>query len=247
MTFAAEEIGLLGSAHFVNSPTVPLENIVAMINMDMIGRVSNNRMFLGGVGTSPDFRAWAEEFNKTVALNLDFSNSGFGGSDHMSFNSKKVPVLFFFSGLHTDYHKPSDTAEKINAPGAMKVLTLAYLMMDRIANQPGRLQYTEVQRPQPAGGQGSGGSGYGSYFGSVPDFRDEGNGVLFADVTPNSPAAKAGLRGGDLLVEFDGKPIMNLYDFTYALGAKKPGDVVAVTVKRNGQDLKVNVTLEARR
>ncbi len=248
MTFAAEEIGLLGSSYFVNNPTIPQANIVAMINLDMIGRVSNDRAFLGGVGTSPNFRSWAEEFNRTVGLNLDYSDSGYGGSDHMSFSSKKIPVLFFFSGLHADYHKPSDTFDKISAPGAMKMLSLAYMMMDRIANGPERIQYTEVQRPQPSGGGGGGGApGYGPFFGSVPDFRDENNGVLFADVTANSPAAKAGLKAGDLLVEFDGKPIQNLYDFTYALGTKMVGDVVPVVVKRDGQNMKVNVTLEARR
>ncbi len=248
MTFAGEELGLLGSSYFVNNPTIPQASIVGMVNLDMIGRVSNNRMYLGGVGTSPNFRSWAEEFNRAVGLNLDYSDSGYGGSDHMSFSSKKIPVLFFFSGLHSDYHKPSDTSDKINAPDAMKVLSLAYMMIDRIANGPDRLQYTEVQRPRPSGGGGGGGTtGYGPAFGSVPDFRDDVDGVLFADVTANSPAAKAGLKGGDLLIEFDGKPIQNLYDFTYALGTKMVGDVVPVVVKRNGQDLKVNVTLEARR
>jgi S1-C subfamily serine protease len=108
-----------------------------------------------------------------------------------------------------------------------------------------RLQYTEVQQPQPPGGGGPG--GYGTYFGSVPDFRDDLNGVLFADVANNSPAAKAGLKAGDLLIEFDGKQVQNLYDFTYALRGKNPGDVVIVVVKRNGQDIKASVTLEARR
>jgi S1-C subfamily serine protease len=114
-----------------------------------------------------------------------------------------------------------------------------------MATDPVRLTYTEVQQPKQ-GTAGSGG-GYGPYFGSVPDFRDDLKGVLFADVTNNSPAAKAGLKQGDLLIEFDGKPIQNLYDFTYALNAKKIGEVVVVVVKRNGQDVKVQVTLEARR
>jgi aminopeptidase YwaD len=245
MTFAGEELGLLGSSYFTNNPTVPLKSINAMLNMDMIGRVNNDRLFVGGVGTSPSYKAWLEEFNKSVGLNLDYSEGISGGSDHMSFNAKKIPVLFFFSGLHGDYHKPSDTAEKINSAGAVKVLSLVYLMMEKIASDVPRLEYTEVRRPQAPGG--GGGSGYGTYFGSVPDFRDDVKGVLFADVTSNSPAAKAGLKAGDLMVEFDGKPIQNLYDFTYALGAKKPGDVVVVVVKRNGQDVKVNVTLEARK
>jgi aminopeptidase YwaD len=245
MTFAGEELGLLGSSYFANHPTVPLSNITAMINMDMIGRLTNNRLFVGGVGTSPSFKPWLEEFNQSVHLQLDYSDSGYGASDHMSFNAKKIPVLFFFSGLHSDYHKPSDTYDKINAPGAVKVLSLVYMLADRLAMETRHVEYTEVQQPKPATA-GSGG-GYGPYFGSVPDFRDDLKGVLFADVRNDSPAAKAGLKQGDLLTQFDGKPIENLYDFTYALGAKKVGDVVVVIVKRNGQEVKANVTLEARR
>jgi hypothetical protein len=245
ITFAGEELGLFGSSNFVNHPTIPLKDVVAMINMDMIGRLNNDRLFVGGVGTSPQFKPWLEDLDKPIHLQLDYSDSGYGASDHMSFNAKKIPVLFFFSGLHTDYHKPSDTADKINADGAVKVLSLVYTTMDRLTSNADRMEYTEVQQPQtPASG---GGGGYGPYFGSVPDFRDDLKGVLFADVQNNSPAAKAGLKQGDLMVEFDGKPIQNLYDFTYALRAKKPGDVVVVVVKRNGQDVKVNVALEARK
>jgi hypothetical protein len=245
ITFAGEELGLLGSSYFTNHPKIPLEKTMAMINMDMIGRLNNDRLFIGGVGTSAGFKSELEELDKTVRLQLDYSDSGYGASDHMSFNAKKIPVLFFFSGLHTDYHKPSDTWEKINANGAVKVLSLVYLMLDKTANDTERLEYVEVQQPHQAGA-GSGG-GYGPYFGSVPDFRDDLKGVLFADVQNNSPAAKAGLKQGDLLVEFDGKPIENLYDFTYALRSKKPGDTVPVIVKRNGQDVKADVSLEARR
>ncbi|PYS51588.1 MAG: aminopeptidase [Acidobacteria bacterium] len=245
MTFAGEELGLLGSSYFVNHSTIPLSDITAMINMDMIGRLTNDRLFVGGVGTSPNFRAWLEDFNKSAGLKLDYSDSGFGASDHTSFNAKKIPVLFIFSGLHSDYHKPSDTYDKINAPGAVKILSLVYPMLVKAANEVERLQYTQVQEPQQPAGGGAG--GYGPYFGSIPDFRDDLKGVLFSDVRPDSPAAKAGLKPGDLMVEFDGKPIQNLYDFTYALRAKKPGDVVVVVVKRNDQEVKANVTLEARR
>ncbi len=245
IAFAGEEIGLLGSSNFANHPTVPVKSIDAMINMDMIGRVSNDRLFIGGIGTSPSLKQTVEDFNKPVGLALNFSDSGYGSSDHTSFNAKKIPVLFFFSGLHTDYHKPSDTSDKINAPGAVKVLSIVYGTVDRLATDASRLPYNEVAQPQQAS-RGSGG-GYGPYFGSVPDFRDDLKGVLFSDVQNNSPAAKAGLKGGDLLVEFDGKPILTLSDYAYALRTKKPGDIVAVVVKRNGQDVKADVTLEARR
>ena len=245
MTFAGEEIGLLGSSYFVNHPSMPVTSIDAMINMDMIGRMVNNRLFVGGVGTSPGFKPALEQLDKNVGIDLNFSESGYGSSDHTSFNAKKIPVLFFFSGLHTDYHKPSDTADKINSEGAIKVLSLVYGLTGRLASETPKLAYTEVKEPIPAGR--GGGRGYGPYFGSVPDFRDDIKGVLFSDVQNNSPAAKAGLKGGDLMVEFDGKAIQNLSDYAYALRSKKPGDIVAVVVKRGGQDIKVSVTLEARR
>jgi Zn-dependent M28 family amino/carboxypeptidase len=245
MAFAAEEIGLLGSAHFVNNPTVPIGSITAMINLDMIGRITNNRVFVGGVGTSPNYRAVLEQLNAGTRLQLDYSESGYGSSDHTSFNAKKIPVLFFFSGLHTDYHKPSDTYDKINGEGAVKVASLVYGMMDRVANDNERPAYVEVQRPQQPGR--GGGGGYGAYFGSVPDFREDIEGVLFADVVNDSPAAKAGLKAGDIMVEFDGKPIQRLNDYAFLLRSKQPGDVVVVVVKRNGENVRVNVTLETRR
>jgi len=256
MTFAGEEIGLLGSNWFVNHPTIPIASIDGMLNLDMIGRLNNDKLFVGGIGTSPTYKTMIEEFNKNgglsvsepikaMGLNLEYSESGYGASDHTSFNAKKIPVLFFFSGLHTDYHKPSDTADKINAPGAVKVLSLTYLLMDKIADDQQKLSYSEVAPPQ-APGRGGGG-GYGPYFGSVPDFRDDIEGVLFSDVVNNSPAAKAGLKAGDLMVEFDGKPVKTLNDYAYALRQKQPGDVIQVVVKRNGEAMKVTVTLEARR
>jgi acetylornithine deacetylase/succinyl-diaminopimelate desuccinylase-like protein len=245
MAFAGEEIGLLGSSYFVNHSTVPLKDIDAMINMDMIGRLKDNRLYVSGVGTSPPLKPDVEGLDKEAGLDLTFSESGYGSSDHTSFNAKKIPVLFFYSGLHTDYHKPSDTADKINAPGAVKVLSLVYLLTDRLATEEPKLAYNEVQQPIPA--SRGGGRGYGPYFGSVPDFRDDIKGVLFSDVQNNSPAAKAGLKAGDLMVEFDGKTILNLNDYAYALRGKKPGDIVSVVVKRSGEDVKTNVTLEARR
>ena len=246
IAFAGEEIGLLGSSYFVNHPTVPLATLDGMINMDMIGRLSKDRLFVGGIGTSPSLKSTLQSLDKAEGLKIDFSDSGYGSSDHTSFNTKKIPVLFFFSGLHTDYHKPSDTSDKINADGAMKVLSLVYRTMDQLASNGAKLPYTEVRQPQPQPA-GARAAGYGPYFGSVPDFRDDLNGVLFSDVQNNSPAAKAGLKAGDLMVEFDGKPIQNLNDYAYALRAKQPGDIVHVVVKRNGEDVKAAVLLEQRR
>jgi aminopeptidase YwaD len=241
MGFSGEEIGLLGSNHFVNDPTITIENAAAMINLDMIGRLRDERVYASGVGTGSGFAEMLEGLNDT-GLALDYSDSGMGGSDHMSFNIKEVPVLFFFSGLHADYHKPSDTAEKIDAEGAMKVLRLTYRTMEQLANQVERPLYTQVEELRPISGSGG---GYGPYFGSIPDFR-EVDGVMFADVNAGSPAADAGFTGGDILVEFNGNRIQNLYDFTYALQAQQVGDTIPVAVMRGDQRIEADVTLEAR-
>ena len=245
MAYAAEEIGLLGSSYFTNHPTVPLTAIEAMFNMDMIGRVSEGKLLLGGIGTSPTFKAALDPLLPTSGLTVTTTESGYGASDHTSFNAKKIPVLFFYSGAHTDYHKPSDTADKINIDGAMKVLSLVYKLANTVASEAQKITYAEVQVPRPAT-RGSGG-GYGPYFGSVPDFRDDVKGVPFADVVVDSPAGKAGLKGGDIMIKLDGKDVTSLADYAFVLRQKKPGDVVHVVVQRGGKDVGVDVTLEARK
>ena len=131
-------------------PHDPPSSIVGMINMDMIGRVTNNHVNVLGVGTSPEFKSWIEEFDKTVGLQINFSASGHEGSDHISFDGKHIPILFFFSGLHSDYHRPSDTADKINSEGAVSVLELVAMSAERLANAATRPQYTAVPDERPA-------------------------------------------------------------------------------------------------
>jgi Zn-dependent M28 family amino/carboxypeptidase len=249
MTFAGEELGLLGSAFYAEHPDFPLEKCAAMINMDMIGRVRNDKLYIGGAGTGTTLRALLDRESPKFTLHLDYSDtSGYGSSDHTSFTAKQVPVLFFFSGLHSDYHKPSDTWDKIDAPEAAKVLELVADLTDNLREDAGRPQFVRVAPPASAGGPAASGSGgYGPYFGSIPDFGEGVAGVKFSDVTPGSPAATAGLKAGDIMIEFDGKPIQNLYDFTYALQAKKPGDVVKVKALRNGKPVEATVTLTRRR
>ena len=253
MTFAGEEEGLLGSEYYVQHPDLPLAQAVAMINMDMIGRVREGKIYIGGSDTGTTLRPLLNQVVGKYPLHVDYSDaSGYGSSDHTSFTIGKVPVLFFFSGLHADYHKPSDTWDKIDAPDAVTVLDLVAEVTDDLRESPGRPQFVRVAPPMGHGaGDGgpvtsSSGGGYGPNFGSVPDFAEGVNGVRFADVRDGTPAAKAGLKAGDILVEFDGKTIGNLYDFTYALRAKKPGDVVKVKVLRYGQPLEVSVTLTKR-
>ena len=255
MGFSGEEVGLLGSAHYVEAPLIPPERTIAMINLDMIGRVSRNRLYVGGVGTSPQFRQWIQEENQSGEFQLDFSDSGYGASDHMSFVRRDIPVLFFFSGLHADYHKPTDTWDKQQPEETTKVLSLVSRVAKRIDATNERLEFVRVERNRrdqehgdaaaaPTGDPGE--QGYGAYFGSIPDFGEIERGVKFADVREGGPAAQAGLRAGDILMTFDGKEVRSLYDFTYYLREKKPGDEVPVLVVRDGQELRVTVKLGSR-
>ena len=251
MTFAGEEEGLLGSGYYATHPELPLDKAVVMINMDMIGRLNNEKLYIGGAATGTTLRKDLDEVTPQHPLHVDYSESGgYGSSDHASFTARQVPVLFFFSGLHGDYHKPSDTWDKINAPGAVEVLQLVADVADRIDNDPGRPQFVRVKEetnPHAGSASASASGGYGPYFGSIPDFAEVPHGVRFADITPGSPAALAGLKQGDILVKFGDDPIQNLYDFTYALRAHKPGDEVEVQVLRDGQTVTAKVKLTERK
>jgi len=245
LAFSGEELGLLGSAYYTKNPEWPLEKTTAMINLDMVGRPKDGKLIIGGIGSSPGFKEIVEKANRT-GLNVSTTAGAFGGSsDHISFYVKNIPVLFFFSGLHADYHKPSDTPDKILAADAARVGDLAMQAALTLSSQDARPQFVRVQEAQPAAG--GGGAGYGAYFGSIPDMGEEVVGVKFADVRDGSPAAKAGLKAGDLLIEFAGKEIKNLYDFTYALRAHKPGEEVSVTVMRGKEKMTVMVKLEQRK
>jgi hypothetical protein len=248
--YAGEELGLLGSAEWVRAPTRPIDKAVAMINMDMIGRIKDDKVYVGGVGTGTTFDAILKSADSGSPFKMEYSQSGYAASDHTSFVGRKIPVLFFFSGLHGDYHKPSDTWDKINAPDAARLLNVvAKVALDLDAEA--RPQFVTVApESDPHAGVVSGvggGGGYGPYFGSIPDFAPVESGVRFSDVQPNSPAAKAGLKGGDVLVQFGDKAIHDLYDFTDALRASKVGQTVQVTVLRDGKRMTVPVTLEQRR
>jgi membrane-associated protease RseP (regulator of RpoE activity) len=249
MSFAGEELGLLGSAHWTQQPTLPLDKAVAMINMDMIGRIKDQKVYVGGVGTGSTFQSILTAGAKNSPFHFEYSQGGYAASDHTSFVARKIPVLFFFSGLHSDYHKPSDTWDKINAADAARLLDFIAGVLTQVDTAPERPKFITVAADDPHSGvtDTGGGGGYGPWFGSIPDFGESEKGVRFSDVQPGSPAAKAGLKAGDVLTDFAGKPIRNLYDFTDALRRSKVGDVVAVTVVRDGKPLKASVTLAQRR
>ena len=230
LTFAGEELGLLGSEWYVNHPTLP-----------------EGKIYLSGTGTGSTFPKLVEDVKRPAPIQIDLAEkAGYGSSDHTSFTTKNVPVLFFFSGLHGDYHKPSDTADKIDSADAAKLLDYIADLVTHLENDP-RPQFIRVAEPATGPVGSGGGSGYGPNFGSIPDFNEPPKGVRFADVRDGTPAAKAGLKAGDILIEFDGKDIANLYDFTYALRAHKPGDLVLVRVLREGKTIEAKVLLAERR
>ncbi len=239
MTFSGEELGLLGSAHYVKNPIIALERTVTMINMDMIGRMVDNKLIISGSGTSPSWNALIDDLNGTAKFTLALSESGFGASDQQSFYTAKIPVLFFFTGLHSDYHKPSDTSDKINAPDEARVVQLVAQFAERIADNPARPAYQQM-----AAAQDSGPARFRVSLGSIPDYAAEVEGVQLSGVRPGSPADKAGLKAGDIIVKFGGRTIRNVQEYTIALGDHKPGDMVEILVKRGANTVTLTATLE---
>ncbi len=249
LAFAGEELGLLGSAHYANNALLPVEKAVAMLNMDMIGRIKDNKVFVGGSGTGSSLKAILEETQGKYPLKLDLSEQGgYGSSDHSSFTTKQIPVLFFFSGLHTDYHKPSDTWDKIDHTSAAVLLNLVADISVKLAQAGERPQFVRTADPRPqAMATASARGGSGVYFGSVPDMSDVPGGFRLSDVREDSPASQAGLKGGDVIYEFGGHAVSNLTEFSYALRSFKPGDEVTVKWKREGKEMEGKTVLTVRK
>jgi hypothetical protein len=246
--FTGEELGLLGSGHYAAHPAVPLERTSAMVNLDMIGRLRNRRLTVGGVGSSPILKTILHAAN-AESLRLTESGSGYGPSDHTNFYARNVPVLFFFTGAHEDYHRPSDDPERIHYAGLDSVVTYVERVVRALADEGAAIAFTKA--PEDTGearaGEGYGGGGYGPYLGTIPDFAEVENGVRITGVRDGSPAARAGLAGGDTIVRFDRKPVANLYDLTYALRERRPGDEVEIVYLRGGEERRTTAVLEKRR
>ena len=243
--FGGEEMGLLGSYHYVNHPRWPLDKTSAMINLDAIGRMTQDRLYILGVDSATELRPLVEEAARGFALTLHVSGDPFGPSDHTPFYAKERPVLMFFTGPHADYHRPSDTPEKINAEGMQTVVRVVFRVASALAQRVEPLTFVRAKGEPPRSGER--GAGYGAYFGSVPDFSESPSpGVKLAGVRPESPAEKAGLQAGDVIVTFAGVTIRTLEDLVFALRSKRAGGRVEVTYHRDGQTLQSQATLEAR-
>jgi aminopeptidase YwaD len=243
--FSAEELGTIGSQYYVDHPPVPLTQTVAMLNMDMIGRLQGKALTVGGTGTASIWNDLMAKYNPDSSFAIKAEPDGFGPSDHSSFYGKNIPVLFFFTGIHDDYHKPSDDWDKINFAGEEKVVRYAYNIAHDVADGNLKPVYVRVESaPRPAGGDSR---GFNVTLGIVPDVGWSGEGTKVSVVQPNRPGEKAGLKGGDVIVKMAGKKILNVYDYMGILGELKVGDQVEIEVLRSGETVILHATMERRK
>lgn len=252
VAFSAEELGVLGSAFFVKNPPpgCPVPRMQLMVNLDMVGRPRQGKLYVHGADTAKGMRDFIREIagrSPPVALQVEIGGDGFGSSDNTSFYAKDVPVLYLFNGAHTDYHRVSDTADKIDAAGLGEAARLAWRAARDAADWPTRFEVTRVAAATPSQG-GGGGRGSRPSLGTIPDFAERQEpGVLLTGTMPGSPAEKAGLKGGDVVLRLGKKKIMNLQDLQYALVDQRPGDVLELEYARDGKVQVVNVTLAERK
>jgi len=241
IAFTAEEEGTIGSGFYVKNPVFPLENTIAMINMDMIGRLKEDKLTIYGTGTSPVWNDIIEKLNSDFKFNLNLVKDGYGPSDHAQFYSKNIPVLHFFTGIHSDYHKPSDDYDKINYQGQKRILDFIAKLIFELDKAKGRPQFVKAEPQQRSA------RGFRVTLGIVPDYSEEVQGMKVGDVRTGTPAEKAGIKPGDVIVKLGGREIKNIYDYTYALGDFNPGDEVEVVVLRGDEKLSFKVKFEERK
>lgn len=232
VAFGAEELGVLGSSHFVKNPPFPLEKVVAMINMDMIGRLREGKLTVLGTGSSPEWSRLLNIANSSLKLTLLTKDSGFAPSDQTPFLAKGIPAIQFFTGVHTDYHTPGDDWNKINPRGEAEVLIVIARLIEELNALDKPIVFANTQAQA-----GSGITRFSVYLGTIPDYSADGEGVLLMGVKPGSPSDEAGLKGGDLIVGFGGRKIRDIYDYVEALKAAKPGVPTNITVVRGGSTL----------
>ncbi len=240
--FTGEEMGLLGSKNFVEHPVFNLGKVNAMVNLDMVGRLNEqSNLQIGGVGTAEPFRQIIASDCDTTILKLSLSEEGYGPSDHASFYGKNIPVLFLTTGAHLDYHTPSDTWDKINYDGMVKVSDVAYRLITDLANMDSKLVFKEAG-PKLLLSRGT--RRKGVTLGIMPDFAGNVKNGLRADlVTPGRPAALGGMKKGDIIVSINNKPVGNIQDYMFRLGQLKPGETISVEVLRDSQKLVLIVQL----
>lgn len=241
--WSGEEIGLVGSSHFADHPPLPLSNIVAYLNFDMVGRLQENKLTLQGVGSSALWRKLIEKRNVAAGFNLVLQDDPYLPTDTTALYPKGVPVLAFFTGSHEDYHRPTDDPKNLNYSGLQRITQFAHALLSDLAKDREKPDYVKVERSTPAGGR----ENLRAYLGTIPDYTSEVAGVKLSGVRGGSPAEKAGLKNGDVIIEFAGQKIANIYDYTYALDAVKIGQPVQITIERDGKRVTMTATPEARK
>ena len=243
--FAAEEVGLQGSGYLVAHPPVPLDLVDAMINFDTVGQMTDNRLYVSGVGTAVEFPNLVAAAN-TDGLDLSLARGGWSGSDHMSFNTREVPVLFLFGGPYMQYNTPQDTWDTLNYDGLAAIAAYAGRLVEalRVSREP--FAWVMVAEKKLEVSEDSG-QNRDTWLGTLPDFTEEIRGYKLAGVFDGSPAAKAGLVKGDVLILMAGQEVTDLPTFTRALRSNGPGDLVEITVLRDGKPLNFTVVLGDRK
>lgn len=245
--FSAEELGILGSSWFVNHSPVPPSSIIAMLNFDMVGRLRNDKLIVYGTSTATELKGIVDSANAAAGsamLRVTSGGDGYGPSDQTSFYAKDIPVLHFFTDLHDDYHRATDDADKINAAGEARVVELALRVARALADRPSRLTFVRIAPPARTTASEEGRQ---SYLGTVPDMSaSEVPGLRLTGVRAGSPADLGGLKAGDVIVELGGAAVKDLYSYSDALYAHKPGDVVKIVVQRGTERVELTVTLGRR-
>jgi len=241
--WSGEELGLLGSSHFAEHPPVPLSNIVAYVNFDMVGRLRENKLNLQGAGSSTNWARLIEKRNVAAGFDLSVQEDPYLPTDVTAFYPKGVPVLAFFTGSHEEYHKPADLPATLDYEGIARIATFARGLAEDLAKSPERPSYAKIERASGGGNRDA----MRIYIGSIPDYATEVAGVKLSGVRGGSPADKGGLKGGDVIVEFAGQKIANIYDYTYAIDAAKIGQPILVKVRRGEEVVELTVTPEARK
>jgi len=243
IAFSGEERGLLGSAHYVANPSVPLADTVAMVNLDMVGRLDADKLVVHGTGTGTGFDALVDRLAAASGLETAKEPGGFGPSDHSSFYAKKIPVLHLFTGSHADYHRPTDTAEKINYDDLDRIAGFAGTIARRLLDTDEPPLFTKVEQKTDTGGR----AGLRIFTGTIPDYATDVKGLLLGGVIGGGPAEQAGLQKGDIIVELAGQSIANIYDYTYALDLLKIGQPATVVYTRGAARRTTTLTPSARK
>ncbi len=241
--WSGEEIGLIGSAAYVNAPVVPIDQVAGYLNFDMVGRMQDNKLTLQATGSSPAWARYIEQANIAAGFDLQLQRDPYLPTDSASFNQAGVPTLNFFTGTHIDYHKPSDTPDKIAYDDLDRIVLFGAAIARRVIDAETAPEFAKVEQQNEGGGR----AGVRVFTGTVPDYSTEVKGLLLGGVIGGGPAEQAGLQKGDIIVEIAGQTIANIYDYTYALDVLKIGEPAKVVYLRSGERRETTLTPSARK